>query len=366
MAGEVERSVITARQEVATWLIEQLAERLGVPRDSIDPHEPFASYGLTSREAVVLSGELEERLGRALSPTLVWDHPTIAALAGFLAGDTASAPSTAQASAAARGAGPIAIIGLGCRFPGAPDPEAFWKLLRSGGDAIGEVPADRWDIGAFYDADPAAPGRVSTRFGGFLVGIDQFEPSFFCLSPREASHMDPQQRLLLEVTWEALENAGISPQSLYGSDTGVFVGLSTNDYAGLAFSDPSCVGAYAGTGNAHSVAANRLSYLLDLRGPSMAVDTACSSSLVAVHLACQSLHTGECRVALAGGVNVILTPQLTIAFSKAGMMAADGRCKTFDAAADGYVRGEGCGVVVLKRLADAIADRDQVLAIVRG
>jgi acyl transferase domain-containing protein/acyl carrier protein len=366
MAGEVERLVATERQEIETWLIEQLADRLGVERDSIDPHEPFASYGLTSREAVVLSGELEERFGRMLSPTLIWDYPTIAALAAFLAGDAASESSRAQPTAAARSAEPIAVIGLGCRFPGASDPEAFWKLLRSGGDAIGEVPADRWDIGAFYDQDPAAPGRVSTRHGGFLSGIDQFEPSFFCISPREASHMDPQQRLLLEVTWEALENAGISPQSLHGSDTGVFVGLSTSDYAGLAFLDPSCVGAYAGTGNAHSVAANRLSYLLDLRGPSMAVDTACSSSLVAVHLACQSLHTGECRVALAGGVNVILTPQLTIAFSKAGMMAADGRCKTFDAAADGYVRGEGCGVVVLKRLADAIADGDQVLAIVRG
>jgi acyl transferase domain-containing protein/acyl carrier protein len=366
MARGIDRFVSSEREEIEAWLIGQLAERLGVPRDEIDPHEPFASYGLTSREAVVLSGELEERFGRTLSPTLVWDHPTIAALAQFLAGDTTSERAAVQAPPSTRGAEPIAVIGLGCRFPGAPDPEAFWKLLRSGGDAISEVPADRWDIGAFYDQDPATPGRVTTRHGGFLAGIDQFEPSFFCISPREASHMDPQQRLLLEVTWEALENAGISPQSLHGSDTGIFVGISTNDYAGLAFSDPSSVGAHAGTGNAHSVAANRLSYLLDLRGPSLAVDTACSSSLVAVHLACQSLHTGECRVALAGGVNVILTPQLTIAFSKAGMMAADGRCKTFDASADGYVRGEGCGVVVLKRLADAIADGDQVLAIVRG
>ena len=358
---------VTAEEEIAAWLIDRLAERLAVARESIDPREPFASYGLTSREAVVLSGELEDWLHRTLSPTLVWDHPTIESLARFLAGDAAPAPITVPHGSSGRGAAePIAIVGLGCRFPGAPDPDAFWNLLRSGGDAICEVPADRWDASAFYDPDPATPGTTTTRSGGFLAEIDAFEPSFFCIAPKEASHMDPQQRLLLEVTWEALENAGISPQSLYGTATGVFAGISTSDYAGLALSDPSHVGAYAGTGNAHSIAANRLSYLLDLRGPSMAIDTACSSSLVAVHLACQSLHTGECNVALAAGVNVILTPQLTIAFSKAGMMAADGRCKTFDAAADGYVRGEGCGVVVLKRLSDALADGDQVLAIVRG
>ncbi|HEX2685090.1 MAG TPA: beta-ketoacyl synthase N-terminal-like domain-containing protein, partial [Kofleriaceae bacterium] len=359
--------MIARVDEIKAWLIQHLAERLAVTCASIDPREPFASYGLTSREAVVLSGELEEWLGWTLSPTLVWDYPTIEALARFLAGDAAPAPVPAPDASACPGtAEPIAIVGLGCRFPSAPDPDAFWTLLRAGGDAIQEVPADRWNADAFYDPDPATPGATTTRFGGFLPGIDEFEPSFFCISPREASHMDPQQRLLLEVTWEALENAGIAPQSLYGTATGVFVGISTSDYAGLEFADPARVGAYAGTGNAHSVAANRLSYLLDLRGPSMAVDTACSSSLVAVHLACQSLHTGECRVALAAGVNVILTPQLTIAFSKAGMMAADGRCKTFDAAADGYVRGEGCGVVILKRLADALADGDQVLAVVRG
>ena len=354
-------------EDIEAWLTRQLADRLGVAGESIDPREPFASYGLTSREAVVLSGELEEWLEQTLSPTLVWEYPTIEALARFLAGGAVPAPAAAPGGSPGRGAAePIAIVGLGCRFPGAPDPDAFWRLLRAGGDAIREVPADRWDARAFYDPDPATPGTTTTRFGGFLPGIDEFEPSFFCISPREASHMDPQQRLLLEVTWEALENAGIAPQSLYGTATGVFVGISTSDYAGLQFSDPARVGAYAGTGSAHSIAANRLSYLLDLRGPSMAVDTACSSSLVAVHLACQSLLTGECRVALAAGVNVILTPQLTIAFSKAGMMAADGRCKTFDAAADGYVRGEGCGVVVLKRLADALADGDQVVAVVRG
>ncbi|HET7503188.1 MAG TPA: SDR family NAD(P)-dependent oxidoreductase [Kofleriaceae bacterium] len=365
--GPGDSCVIARAEDIEAWLVRQLAERLDTSSESIDPCEPFASYGLTSREAVVLSGELEEWLERTLSPTLVWDHPTIRELARFLAGDTApSQPAPRDTAADRMVAEPIAIVGLGCRFPGAPDPDAFWSLLRSGGDAIREVPADRWDAGAYYDPDPTAAGRTVTRFGGFLPRVDEFEPSFFCISPREASHMDPQQRLLLEVAWEALENAGIAPPSLYGTDTGVFVGISTSDYTGLQLADPERVGAHDGTGSAHSIAANRLSYLLDLRGPSMAVDTACSSSLVAVHLACQSLRTGECRVALAAGVNVMLTPQLTIVFSKAGMMAADGRCKTFDAAADGYVRGEGCGVVILKRLADAVADGDQVLAVVRG
>ena len=358
--------MIRRTDDIEAWLVRLLAERLNTSSESIDPCEPFVSYGLTSREAVVLSGELEEWLGRTLSQTLVWDHPTIRELARFLAEDAAPSRPAQCDVAAATNVDPIAIVGIGCRFPGAPDPDAFWHLLRSGGDAIREVPPDRWDVGAFYDPDPAAPGRTVTRFGGFLPRIDEFDPSFFCISPREAGHMDPQQRLLLEVAWEALENAGIAPPSLYGTDAGVFVGISSSDYGGLQLTDPDRVGAHDGTGSAHSIAANRLSYLLDLRGPSLAVDTACSSSLVAVHLACQSLRLRECRVAFAAGVNVMVTPQLTIVFSKAGMMAPDGRCKTFDAAADGYVRGEGCGVVILKRLADALVDGDQVLAVVRG
>jgi acyl transferase domain-containing protein len=207
---------------------------------------------------------------------------------------------------------------------------------------------------------------MTTRWGGFLGNVDKFDPHFFGISPREATRMDPQQRLLLEVTWEALEDAGINPDDLAGSRTGVFVGISSYDYSRLQFSSPYIVDAYAGTGNAHSVAANRLSYVLDLQGPSMAIDTACSSSLVAVHQAIRSLRSGETDMALAGGVNLLLSPELTIAFSQARMMAADGRCKTFDAQADGYVRGEGCGVVVLKRLSDALQDGDQVLAVLLG
>ena len=349
---------------VRDWLAAQLAERLGIAAQDVDRQRPFVDFGLTSADAVVFSGELAEWLGRPLPPTLLWEHTNIESLALHLADAGAALhPAPVRTVAVAE---PVAIIGAGCRFPGADGPAAFWELLRDGVDAIREVPRERWDIGRFYDPDPAVPGRMTSRHGGFLSGIDRFDPSFFCLSQREAERMDPQQRLLLEVAWEALENAGWSITALQGSPTGVFVGISSSDYAFLQMRDPARVDAWAGTGNAHSIAANRLSYLWDLRGPSLAVDTACSSSLVAVHLACQSLAQGECDLALAGGVNVLLSPQLSIAFSKAHMMAADGRCKTFDAAADGYVRGEGCGVVVLKTLAKALADGDRVLAVIRG
>ncbi len=263
---------------------------------------------------------------------------------------------------------PLAIIGMGCRFPGgASNPEEFWRILREGVDAIAEVPPDRWDVEAYYDPNPDAPGKMCTRFGGFLARVDTFDPPFFGISPREAASMDPQQRLLLEVSWEALEHAGQSPDRLYGRAAGVFVGISSGDYSELlSEGDPGAIDAYLGSGTAHSVASGRLSYVLGVRGPSVSIDTACSSSLVAVHLACQSLRTGECRLALAGGVNVILSPTITITLSKARMMAPDGRCKTFDAAADGFVRGEGCGIVVLKRLSDALADGDNILAVIRG
>jgi acyl transferase domain-containing protein/acyl-CoA synthetase (AMP-forming)/AMP-acid ligase II/acyl carrier protein len=267
------------------------------------------------------------------------------------------------------GADPIAIVGIGCRFPGAAGLEEFWTLLRNGVDAISEIPRDRWDIDALYDPLPGTIGKMSTRWGGFLSGLDRFDPHFFGISPREASAMDPQQRLLLEVTWEALENAGQPPDKLAGSRTGVFVGIGGFDYSNvlLTYQDHlKTINAYLGTGNAHSIAANRISYLLDLRGPSVAIDTACSSSLVAIHMACESLRSAQTDLAIAGAVNLILSPEVTIAFSHARMMAADGRCKTFDAKADGYVRAEGAGAVVLKRLSDALRDRDHILALIRG
>lgn len=264
---------------------------------------------------------------------------------------------------------PIAIVGIGCRFPGGVhDPAALWTLLMSGVDAITEVPADRWDAGDLYDPDPLAAGKASSRWGGFLDDVDGFDAAFFGISPREAARMDPQQRLLLEVAWDALEDAGLSTAALAGRAAGVFVGVHSHssDYWNLQARDRAGLDAYAGTGTSHSVLAGRLSYLLDLRGPSMAIDTACSSSLVAVHLACQALRAGECGVAFAAGVNVILSPEFTLAASRMQMLAADGRCKAFDARADGFVRGEGCGVVVLKRLADALAAGDPVRAVIRG
>ncbi|NBD13838.1 type I polyketide synthase [Corallococcus silvisoli] len=263
---------------------------------------------------------------------------------------------------------PIAIIGMGCRFPGgARSPEAYWRLLRNGVDAITEVPPERWDAEAWYDPDPETPGRISTRFGGFVEGIQDFDAPFFGVSLREARSLDPQQRLLLEVTWEALEDAGVAADSLAGSATGVFVGIGGTDYGQLLLArGPEEIDAYLGTGNAHAVASGRLSYWLGLQGPSLSVDTACSSSLVAVHLACQSLRGGECRMALVGGVSLQLLPEFSVNFSKARMLAPDGRCKTFDAAADGYVRSEGCGVIVCKRLSDARADGDRILAVIRG
>ena len=250
---------------------------------------------------------------------------------------------------------PIAIIGISCRFPGAENLESFWELLSSGKEAISEVTPERWDIDSY-----------PYRWGGFIKNVDRFDSHFFGIAPREAERIDPQHRLLLEVAWEALENAFIIPGKLSGSQTGVFIGLSNIDYHRLLYQNSFKSSAYDGIGTAASIAANRLSYSLNLQGPSMVVDTACSSSLVAVHLASQSLQTKESNICLAGGVNLILSPEITATFSMADMMAADGRCKSFDASADGYVRGEGCGVIVLKRLADAIADGNNILAVIKG
>jgi acyl transferase domain-containing protein/acyl carrier protein len=359
---------------IHTWLITKLAELLSIEPDAIDIYEPFANYGLGSADAVGLSGELEEWLERELSPTLVFDYPCIAVLADYLVHGEHVATTTAQSPAAEQintQAESIAIIGIGCRFPGdANTPESFWELLKSGFDAISEVPAARWDIDAFYSPDPDAPGKMYTRSGGFLADIDRFDASFFGISPREAVKMHPQQRLLLEVAWEALEHAGQAASTLAGSKTGVFIGLmNMPDYAQLQaqagdasyMDDP-----YYGIGTSGSITSGRLSYLFDFQGPNLAVDTACSSSLVATHLACQSLRNRECNLALVGGVSTNLLPENIVNACKMHMLSQDGRCKTFDASADGFAIGEGCGVVVLKRLSEALADHDNVLAVIRG
>ncbi|QXJ23207.1 SDR family NAD(P)-dependent oxidoreductase [Actinomadura graeca] len=363
------------------YLIEQIAFRSRIPAAEVDPGRPLEEFGLASRDAVAVAGELERMLGRVLPATLVWDHPTIDGLAAALAGSPArpglpASPGSSPAPAPARSPGPapagepIAVIGVGCRFPGGDrdltGPEDYWRFLTGRGDAIREVPDGRWD--PFDDGSPEVGDLLArtTRLGGFLSDVAAFDARFFGIAPREAAVMDPQQRLVLEVAWEAFEHAGLAPASLRGSRTGVFVGVSAPEYAAFTASDPASLEPFTATGAALGIVANRLSYLLDLRGPSMIVDTACSSSLVSTHLAARALRAGEADVALAGGVNLLLSPAVTMTFDLAGGTAADGRCKPFDASADGMARAEGCGAVVLKRLADAVRDGDRVLAVVRG
>jgi acyl transferase domain-containing protein len=261
---------------------------------------------------------------------------------------------------------PVALVGLACRFPGAADLADFWSLLKAGTDAVGEIPDDRWDVDAYFHPDPAKPGKMYTRAGGFIADIDKFDAGFFGISPREARRIDPQQRLLLELTWEALESAGIVPERLAGSQTGVFVGISLSDYAAMQREEPDQVDPYVMSGSAISNAANRISYIFDLHGPSFAVDTACSSSLVAVHEACVSLWRGESSLAIAAGVSALLSPSGGIGFSKARMLSPTNRCRPFDAAGDGYVRSEGGGVVILQPLAQAIAEKNPVYAVIVG
>ncbi|HLC15054.1 MAG TPA: beta-ketoacyl synthase N-terminal-like domain-containing protein [Thermodesulfovibrionia bacterium] len=348
------------------WLINRIAQRLYLASSSINVNEPFSLYGMNSVDVVSISGELGELLGRDLSPIMIYDYPTINAVCRYLAaGDQAVRQSALQPETVQDE--PIAIVGMACRFPGGVDSlVAFWKLLENGVDAITEVPSQRWNADAYYDSTPAVPGKMNTRWGGFLDEVDRFDPMFFGITPKEAKSMDPQQRLLLEVAWEALENGGIQAGRIAGTQTGVFIGISSDDYGRMQLGSLAGATMYAGTGSALSVAANRLSYVFNLHGPSLAVDTACSSSLVAVHQACQSLRQGECIAALAGGVNVILSPELTVAFSQLQLMSSDGRCKTFDQSADGYVRSEGCGIVVLKRCSDALRDGNRIYAFIRG
>ncbi|MGW4063034.1 SDR family NAD(P)-dependent oxidoreductase [Amycolatopsis sp. NPDC004747] len=333
---------------IRAWLLARVGD--------VDVDRPLHETGLSSRDATILAAELGEFAGRPLAPTLVWQYPTIAALADHLSTSDAGA---ACVSPLEEGE-PIAVIGLGCRLPGGIEsPSAFWRFLDAGGDGIGDVPEGRWETFAPAEDLAGVPSR-----GGFLDDVAGFDAGFFGISPREAEAMDPQQRILLEVAWAALEHAGIPPATLRGTRTGVFVGLSATEYGSLTMTDVAGVDGWAGTGAAASIAANRLSYLLDLRGPSLTLDTACSSSLVAVHQAVQSLRRGESETALAAGVNVLLSPGITAGFHRAGVLAADGRCKPFDAGADGIARGEGCGVVVLKPLRAARGDR--VLAVIRG
>lgn len=346
-------SAMERSEDIRFWLRSRVAELTGADPEGIDVGKPFSEIGLDSGSAVELCYELEELLGRELPVTVLWDHPDIAALSGWLlhgeVADGSAADGLPESTA-------VAVIGIGCRFPGASrGPEDFWRLLLDGRNAVDRVSSGRWE----RTAGPPP-------FAGSLDDVHGFDDEHFGISPREAAAMDPQQRLLLEVSWEALEHAGLAPDTLRGSDTGAFVGVCSNEYAQIQLAGGHTPDPYVLTGSALSITANRLSYFYDLRGPSLAVDTACSSSLVAVHLACESIRAGECETALCGAVNLLLSSQVTAAFERAGAMSSDGRCKAFSADADGYVRGEGCGVVVLKRLDAAVRDGDRVLAVVRG
>ncbi|MDA1052764.1 MAG: beta-ketoacyl synthase N-terminal-like domain-containing protein [Planctomycetota bacterium] len=367
------RSSRPTSDSISRWIANWIAERCGADGKLPDRSSKFADVGLDSLRAAGLADDLEQWLQRRVDPTVFWSFPTIDALAEHLSPsvDHARSSGTSHNELARkqhRPADTIAIVGMACRFPGGVDsPEAYWQLLRDGADAVSEIPRERWNIDDYYDPDPNAPGKIYARHGCFIRDVDKFDSNLFGITPREAEELDPQQRLLLEVVWESLERAGIAASKLRGSDTGVFVGMSWDDatqlHNGNHLAD---INPYSTLGSARSIAAGRIAYVLDLHGPVVQLDTACSSSLVSVYQACESLQTGECDLALAGGVSLMLSPATMVALCKLTALAPDGRGKTFDAAADGYVRGEGCGMVVLKRMSDAVRDGDTILAQIRS
>jgi len=355
-------------QELRCWLLARVAAATGIPEDELDDDQAFSAYGLESPEAVTIAAELADVLAKPVDATALYAYPTIGTLADALAGRK-SAPGTKPfsiAPAEGRSPGPQAIVGMACRAPGAHGPEAFWSMLLEGVDAVGEIPRDRWDPDQYWSPNRSEAGTTISKWAGLLDDIEGFDASFFGISPAEAERMDPQQRLLLETIWEALEDAGLPPADLRGSQTGVFVGISVSEYGQRQHMDAALIDGLMPTGSALSIAANRVSYLYDWHGPSVAVDTACSSSLVALHLAARALRGGDCELAVVAGVNVLLDPELTIGISKAGMLSPDGRCKVFDAAANGYVRSEGCGAVVLRPMSSAEQNADRIYAVLRG
>ena len=359
---------LTTPDGVRAWLESAVAEAAGLDPLAVDPERPLAELGLGSRKLVTLAADLSTATGRTLDPSLIFNHPTVAALAQAVFDETSTRVPAAAPPAEhtpARSGDDIAIVSMACRLPGGADnPEALWRLLAAGEDAITEVPTGRWDTAGLHDPDPDATGKAYSLRGGYLSGIDRFDASFFGISPREAAAMDPQQRLLLETSWEAIERAGIVPDTLNGSSTGVYIGLYDSGYLASAALDQ--LDGHVGTGSASSVASGRIAYTLGLQGPAVTVDTACSSSLVALHLAARALAGGECDLALAGGATLLVTPRGHVEFSRLRGLSPSGRCSPFSADADGVVWAEGCGMVLLKRLADARRDGDRVLAVVKG
>ncbi|MCF6524504.1 SDR family NAD(P)-dependent oxidoreductase [Streptomyces sp. JJ36] len=409
-----------ARERIRATVVDAVAGVLHVQPEDIGLDEHLSDFGFDSVTVIELADRIRAALGTELNPAEMYGFRNVAALVEALArqkGATAETPAPPAAAPAAAerqpapepatpaapsgtapdaGAAaaptepaapepapvpapgpapgppghtagePVAVVGMAGAFPGSPDLETYWSHLVSGRELTGEIPAERFDWREIHGDPKSDPDRVPSRWGGFLEGVDLFDPEFFRISPREARLMDPQHRLFLETVWHAVEDAGHDPTALAGTDTGVFVGCGSTEYATLLLESGVEIDGQLATGNAHSILANRVSYLLDLRGPSEPVDTACSSSLVAVHRAVRALQDGECSAALAGGVNLTLTPTGYLAFGKSGMLAADGRCKAFDHRADGYVRGEGVGAVLLKPLSAALRDGDTVHALIRG
>ena len=357
--------------ELQQWITQWLSQRLSIPASSIDETAPLADMGLDSIGAAELASQLEIKLQRKVPATAAWTGVSVAGMVEEFgaAGKTAGTEVPEVNDESCEAVEPIAIVGMACRFPGSANtPNDFWSLLEGEKNAITRIPARRWDIDEFYSPEAGAPGRTNSRWGGFIDNVEDFDPSFFGISDREAVQMDPQQRLLLEVSWEALESAGIVPARIKGSRTGLYLGICSSDYAQRTISPLSreSIDMHSATGSSLSVASGRVSYLLGFHGPSMSIDTACSSSLVAVHQACQSLRARECTLAIGAGANLILSPEISIAMSQMGALSSGDSCRTFDANADGYVRGEGCGAVVLKRLVDAQRDGDEILAVIRG
>lgn len=358
------------RKELSDRIVKEIAELTEVPESAVDVNTSFASLGVSSIQGIQLAERLGRFLGRRVETTDLYNYSTVNELVNHLTAETAESKAeepdaSANDSGAAAGDEPVAVIGISCRFPGADDLSAFEKLISKAEDGITEVPEDRWNWSEYYD--PAGgPGKMVTKWGGFISNHDKFDPQFFEISPREAVLMDPQQRILLEETYKLFESSGYPSAQLRGKDVGVFIGIAGSDYTGTVLQHSDERNIYTATGSSYSIAANRLSYFYNFTGPSVSVDTACSSSLVALGQAVKALRDGDCPMAVAGGINLILSPEGTLSFSQSGLMAADGRCKTFDAAADGIVRSDGCGVVLLKPLSAALKDGDRIHAVIRG